>query len=60
MSYSSRCIPQVTGATKDATEYVAFRIAAEIYSVHGQPTIFPDEEADHLRGNFTATAFHLL
>jgi histidine ammonia-lyase len=48
-SYSIRCIPQIHGASKDAVNYVASRVAIELNSVNDNPLVFPDE-GDHLEG----------
>ncbi|MCL2596177.1 MAG: histidine ammonia-lyase [Paludibacter sp.] len=50
--YSFRCIPQVSGATKDAIRYVESVLLTEINSVTDNPTIFPDEDKIISGGNF--------
>jgi len=50
--YSFRCIPQVHGATKDATNYVSSVFDVEINSVTDNPTIFPKEDEIISGGNF--------
>lgn len=48
-AYSLRCAPQVHGASRDALEYVASRVAIEINSANDNPLIFPNEK-EHLEG----------
>jgi histidine ammonia-lyase len=50
--YSFRCIPQVHGATKDTTSYVASVFEIEINSVTDNPTIFVDDDLIVSGGNF--------
>ena len=50
--YSFRCIPQVHGATKDATAYVNSVFETEINSVTDNPTVFPEEDEIISGGNF--------
>ncbi len=50
--YSFRCIPQVHGATKDATQYVQNVFETEINSVTDNPTVFPEEDLIISAGNF--------
>ena len=50
--YSFRCIPQVHGATKDATNYVNSVFETEINSVTDNPTVFPEEDEIISGGNF--------
>lgn len=50
--YSFRCIPQVHGATKDATSYVTSVFETEINSVTDNPTIFPEDDEIISGGNF--------
>jgi len=50
--YSFRCIPQVSGATKDAIRYAESVLLTEINSVTDNPTIFPDEDKIISGGNF--------
>ena len=50
--YSFRCIPQVHGATKDATNYVHSVFETEINSVTDNPTIFPEDDEIISGGNF--------
>lgn len=50
--YSFRCIPQVHGATKDATSYVASVFETEINSVTDNPTVFPEDDEVISGGNF--------
>ena len=50
--YSFRCIPQVHGATKDTTSYVASVFETEINSVTDNPTIFVDDDLIVSGGNF--------
>jgi len=50
--YSFRCIPQVHGATKDATAYVNSVFETEINSVTDNPTIFPEDDEIISGGNF--------
>ena len=48
-SYSTRCIPQIHGASRDAIDYVCSRVEIELNSVNDNPLIFP-EQGDHLEG----------
>ncbi|MBU2492504.1 MAG: histidine ammonia-lyase [Bacteroidetes bacterium] len=48
-SYSTRCIPQIHGASRDAVDYVCSRVEIELNSVNDNPLIFP-EQGDHLEG----------
>ena len=48
-SYSTRCIPQIHGASRDAVEYVCSKVEIELNSVNDNPLIFP-EQGDHLEG----------
>lgn len=50
--YSFRCIPQVHGATKDATDYVISVFETEINSVTDNPTVFPEDDEIISGGNF--------
>lgn len=50
--YSFRCIPQVHGATKDATSYVASVFETEINSVTDNPTVIPEDDEVISGGNF--------
>lgn len=50
--YSFRCIPQVHGATKDATVYVESVFETEINSVTDNPTVFPEDDEIISGGNF--------
>lgn len=50
--YSFRCIPQVHGATKDATAYVNSVFETEVNSVTDNPTVFPEEDEIISGGNF--------
>jgi histidine ammonia-lyase len=50
--YSFRCVPQVHGATKDATAYTHHVFETEINSVTDNPTIFPEEDEVLSGGNF--------
>ena len=50
--YSFRCIPQVHGATKDATNYVMSVFETEINSVTDNPTVFPEDDEIISGGNF--------
>lgn len=50
--YSFRCIPQVHGATKDATAYVTSVFETEINSVTDNPTVFPEDDEIISGGNF--------
>lgn len=50
--YSFRCIPQVHGATKDATAYVNSVFETEINSVTDNPTVFPEDDEVISGGNF--------
>lgn len=50
--YSFRCMPQVHGASKDVTDYVANVFLTEINSVTDNPTIFPEEDEILSGGNF--------
>lgn len=52
--YSFRCVPQVHGATKDATAYVAQVLSTELNSVTDNPTVFDLDEAILSGGNFHA------
>ncbi len=51
-AYSMRCCPQVHGASKDAVNYVADRVAIEINSVTDNPLIFREDRAGISGGNF--------
>lgn len=51
-AYALRCIPQIHGASKDAINYVAERIAIEINSVTDNPIIFPEDNEAISGGNF--------
>ena len=50
--YSFRCMPQVHGATKDATNYVISVFETEINSVTDNPTVFPEDDEIISGGNF--------
>lgn len=50
--YSFRCVPQVHGATKDATAYVTSVFETEINSVTDNPTVFPEDDEVISGGNF--------
>ncbi|MDF2449556.1 MAG: histidine ammonia-lyase [Bacteroidota bacterium] len=50
--YSFRCIPQVHGATKDASAYVNSVFETEINSVTDNPTVFPEDDEIISGGNF--------
>lgn len=50
--YSFRCIPQVHGASKDATGYALTVFLTEINSVTDNPTVFPKEDEILSGGNF--------
>jgi histidine ammonia-lyase len=50
--YSFRCVPQVHGASKDTTNYVAQVFETEINSVTDNPTIFVDDDLIVSGGNF--------
>lgn len=50
--YSFRCVPQVHGATKDATNYVNSVFETEINSVTDNPTVFPEDDEVISGGNF--------
>lgn len=50
--YSFRCVPQVHGATKDATNYVVSVFETEINSVTDNPTVFPEDDEVISGGNF--------
>lgn len=50
--YSFRCMPQVHGASKDATSYAENVFLIEINSVTDNPTIFPEEDEILSGGNF--------
>ncbi len=50
--YSFRCIPQVHGASKDATGYVMNVFTKELNSVTDNPIIFPGENRILSAGNF--------
>jgi histidine ammonia-lyase len=50
--YSFRCIPQVHGATKDASAYAQQVFETEINSVTDNPTIFPEDDEILSGGNF--------
>jgi len=51
-AYALRCIPQIHGASKDAINYIAERIAIEINSVTDNPIIFPEDNVAISGGNF--------
>ena len=51
-AYSVRCIPQVHGASRDATNYVHDVISIEINSATDNPLIFPKEGIHLEGGNF--------
>lgn len=50
--YSFRCMPQVHGATKDATDMITSVVETEINSVTDNPIVFHDEDAIMSGGNF--------
>ncbi len=50
--YSLRCIPQVLGATRDATAFAEKIIMIEINSATDNPLVFSDEEECLSGGNF--------
>ena len=50
--YSFRCIPQVHGAVKDTTRYVASVFETEINSATDNPNVFPEEDMVISAGNF--------
>ena len=52
--YSFRCVPQVHGATKDASAYVERVLTTELNSVTDNPTVFDKDEAILSGGNFHA------
>ena len=51
-AYSIRCVPQIHGASKDAIDYVASRVAIEINSANDNPLIFPETKEHIEGGNF--------
>jgi histidine ammonia-lyase len=51
-AYSLRCIPQITGATRDAISFVKERVEIEINSATDNPLLFPDEDEVISCGNF--------
>ncbi|GAB4294051.1 MAG: histidine ammonia-lyase [Ignavibacteriaceae bacterium] len=51
-AYSTRCIPQVHGATRDAVDYVCSVIETELNSVNDNPLIFPEDDIHLEGGNF--------
>ncbi len=51
-AYTLRCTPQVHGASKDAFNYVAQKVAIELNAVTDNPIIFPDEGDAISGGNF--------
>jgi histidine ammonia-lyase len=55
--YSFRCIPQVHGATKDATAYVNSVFETEINSVTDNPTVFPEDDEIISGGNFHGRSY---
>ncbi|XP_023228927.1 uncharacterized protein LOC111629276 [Centruroides sculpturatus] len=50
-AYTLRCIPQVTGAVKEAVEYARKVVTREINSSNDNPLFFPGKEVFH-GGNF--------
>jgi len=51
-AYSTRCSPQVHGATKDALEHVKKALETEINSVTDNPLVYPEENRVISAGNF--------
>jgi len=51
-AYSLRCAPQVHGASKDALEYVAEKVAIEMNAVTDNPIILADMDMAVSGGNF--------
>ncbi|MCO6466423.1 MAG: histidine ammonia-lyase [Bradyrhizobiaceae bacterium] len=51
-AYSLRCMPQVHGASRDATAYVADVLSREINSVTDNPLVFADDDVAIEGGNF--------
>jgi histidine ammonia-lyase len=51
-AYTTRCIPQIHGATKDALEYAYNIVSREVNAVTDNPLIFPDEDEVISGGNF--------
>jgi len=51
-SYSIRCMPQVSGAARDALTYVRKVLLTEINSATDNPLIFPEDGACLSGGNF--------
>jgi len=50
--YSLRCIPQVMGAARDATDYASRTIETELNSANDNPLIFPEDREVLSGGNF--------
>ena len=50
--YSLRCIPQVMGAARAATDYASKTIETELNSANDNPLIFPDDREVLSGGNF--------
>jgi histidine ammonia-lyase len=51
-AYTTRCIPQIHGATKDALDYAYNIVSREVNAVTDNPLIFPDEDEVISGGNF--------
>jgi histidine ammonia-lyase len=50
--YSLRCVPQVMGAVRDATDYASGIIETELNSANDNPLIFPEDRVILSGGNF--------
>lgn len=50
--YVLRCIPQIHGASKDALEYIKFKVETEMEAVTDNPIIFSDTDDVISGGNF--------
>lgn len=51
-AYTLRCTPQIHGASKDALNYCAEKVAIEINAVTDNPLVFPDDKVVFSGGNF--------
>lgn len=58
-AYSLRCMPQVHGAYRDAMDYVAATLEAELASAIDNPTVLVDERKLVSGGNFHGEALGL-
>ena len=51
-AYSLRCVPQIHGASKDALNFIAGKVAIEMNSVTDNPIILADKDMAISGGNF--------